>query len=129
MAESPPGIDAPSADADSAQVSDEAVRESLVVEIEPALGAHDDGSLPLERAHTPWDEPVEVAPITGAYDLASGDEDLVRFVAASDAHERAAAIMEAVARRVRSGEIVVSIDADASEAMVVASVLTALLRD
>lgn len=57
------------------------------------------------------------------------DVELAEVVAASLSHERAAEVMEAVARRVRSGEIVVSVDSTASEAIVVASVLTALLKD
>jgi hypothetical protein len=94
--------------------------------ISPAAGTPGDpgrvGMLPPDGAFT-------AVPVSARYDFEDAEEDLAEFVASSASHERAAEIMEAVARRVRSGEIVVSIDAGASEAMVVASVLTALLRD
>jgi hypothetical protein len=61
--------------------------------------------------------------------LDEAENDLIAFVAASEGRERIASVLEAVARRVQSGEIVVPVDAHASEAAVLASVLTALLRD
>lgn len=55
-------------------------------------------------------------------------DELEALVAATDAQELTAHVLETVARRVRSGEIVVPVDAGASEVVVVAQVLTALLK-
>ncbi|MGQ0765150.1 MAG: hypothetical protein ACT4OZ_05730 [Gemmatimonadota bacterium] len=80
----------------------------------------------IARAIEPADNDRQREPEVIMLDV---DAELAEVVAASVAHERAAEVMEAVARRVRSGEIVVSVSSTATEAIVVASVLTALLKD
>ena len=87
---------------------------------------------PMQESRFAADE-ILASPMSPSAEIAVGghaahaEADLQDFVSRSDAREHAAAILEVVARRVRGGDIVPSIDAGASPEAVLASVLATIL--
>ena len=83
---------------------------------------------PRPEAQAPNEPSPAQLPLSADWAIShDGEADLHAYVAAARAREQASEALEAVARRVRSGEIVVALEPDATTEAVLASVLASLL--
>lgn len=127
-----PGMSADAADADDDWFS-EAASSSRDGEFEeaPFDRIESVGSTPRSLAAEEAAEAVpELPPVSLPVDWAvspDGEADLQSYIAEARIREDASEVLEAVARRVRSGEIVLALEPGASPEAVLASVLASLL--
>ena len=83
---------------------------------------------PRPEAQAANESPPAQLPLSADWAIShDGEADLHAYVEAARAREQASEALEAVARRVRSGEIVVALEPDATTEAVLASVLASLL--